>query len=224
MNLSGTYADLIDMAYSNTPPDGYIILSVLPSRFGWVLQNKETGVIVIDIDGTKNIQDFIKDAEFKLVRTELGYIHTGFYSDYTLIFPYIYDTIKRQNIPNIRVDVIGHSLGAAINSLLSLSLVTGWSPNFTNLPILVNTSMLRSFTYGSPRVGDGDFIYRYRNANIETYRFQNKLDIVTYVPDVFGYGHVCDAIEFSAGIIGDIEGNHSIGGMYKPHAAAIGPI
>jgi hypothetical protein len=81
--------------------------------------------------------------------------------------------------------VCGHSLGGALSTMASISITHN---------VLQNKGIdvpLKSYTYGSPRVGDEVFQKDYNRLVPETYRVQNDEDIVPHCPlKLNGYRHV----------------------------------
>jgi hypothetical protein len=73
---------------------------------------------------------------------------------------------------SMRVLITGHSLGAALATLMA-----SWVPH------------AGLYTYGSPRVGDATFVHAITNA--VALRFVNCCDLATRVPPetIFGYAH-----------------------------------
>ena len=68
------------------------------------------------------------------------------------------------------VRCVGHSLGAAVATILALRLHCQ------------HTRRVTCTTFGSPRVGDQNFAEFYNNLGIPTHRFATELDMVTMVP------------------------------------------
>lgn len=81
---------------------------------------------------------------------------------------------------NKKLYVTGHSLGGAMATICA-SRLSAQGMNVEGL-----------YTYGSPRVGDGEFV---ANLKVNHFRFVNNNDAVPKVPpQVFGYrhhGHEC---------------------------------
>ena len=114
--------------------------------------------------------DIFADAEFILTRWQdasgrsLGEVHGGFarYSADNDIFNRVkahLDTLPHDH----RVLITGHSLGAALATLLA-----SWAPS------------AHLYMFGSPRVGNGAFAQSVRNS--VAVRFVNCCDVVTRLP------------------------------------------
>lgn len=85
--------------------------------------------------------------------------------------------------PNATVTVTGHSLGAALATLLALDLAFN-----TKLSIAL-------YTLASPRVGDLTFHNVFNHVVPNAYRIANRLDVVTQTPPPLLYFHVGDDTE-----------------------------
>jgi len=82
-----------------------------------------------------------------------------------------------------KVTISGHSLGAALATLLALDMA-------------VNTSIpLTLYTHASQRVGDLSFHNLFNHVVEDAFRVANRLDIVPKTPPPLFYFHVCDETE-----------------------------
>ena len=210
MNLGMTAALLINSAYANTPPAEYHVLVNLPNKLGWVLQSDDRTKALIVIRGTENIIDWLTDAEIDLVTTSYGDIHRGFWSDTQLILPTIYSVLSAY--PSIvNITVTGHSLGAAIATIVSKDISFKYRMQDTQMGI---TTIL----YASPKPGDISFKESYNEEMITTYSFANINDVVPKVPEGFGYTHVCEHITFDDSKLLDVVYNHAIHETYSKNS------
>ena len=129
---------------------------------------------VIAFRGTmpENILDWLADAEADMVEWAQGQIHVGFHRAFVELMPQVAHVIADGML------VIGHSLGGAVSSLFAMY-------ESTVHPLCC--------TFGSPKVGDGDFAAEYNRLVPQTWRFQNSGDPVPELPlplPGFGYEHV----------------------------------
>lgn len=88
-----------------------------------------------------------------------------------------------------KVTLVGHSLGAALVTLLAIDLS-------------LNTVSLHSptvYTFGSPRVGDPLFAKLFNSRIANSYRIAEKYDPVTMVPILPAYRHVNELTEVKMG-------------------------
>ena len=161
--------------------------------FGF-LAVSEAGELVAAIRGTDTILEWIHDAEFLMVPCPVagtsGLADDGFTAVYkSLGCGWVKSSVKDSiaawahgdSLHVERVTVCGHSLGAALATLLALD-------------VSVNTPFKnpKCFTFASPRVGDHVFARRYNQEAPSTVRVANRHDLVTMLPTVFPlpYEHV----------------------------------
>lgn len=83
--------------------------------------------------------------------------------------------------------ITGHSLGAALATLYAARVQYA-----SGSDVLANVKVQGLYTFGSPRVGDDEFVASLAEPLAKlTFRFVNHEDLVTRVaPRAFGYGHV----------------------------------
>ena len=159
--------------------------------FGVVAQDS-LGNVVVAIRGTASIFEWVQDARFLLVKCPIlpgaGYTEDGFTAVYESLritenpaSTRLVDALPDMAFPHpvTSVTICGHSLGAALATLLALDV--GANTKFEK-PI--------AYTYASPRVGDPSFVDTYNQLVPNTYRFANRLDIVPKVPSPPLYEHV----------------------------------
>lgn len=152
----------------------------------------------IAIRGTDSIWEWIQDAKFfpRLFPNVpgSGLTEDGF-TDMYLSFSFTPGSPTGSFITDLlgkiagaaSVTVAGHSLGAALATLLALDLSNG------------NTSLNPTlYTLASPRVGDLIFHHLFEHAVPSCYRIYNRLDIVPQVPPPPLYIHVGDETELVA--------------------------
>lgn len=138
--------------------------------------------IVVAFRGTeiRSVGDVKTDLDLTLVPdpTSGGRVHRGFLKATESII----NDVQRAIGPNCNMPifVVGHSLGAAIATLVAHRLHAG------------GEMVAQVHTFGSPRVGDALFAASYnRDLRHVTERHQNCCDIITRVPSVIqGYHHV----------------------------------
>jgi hypothetical protein len=110
------------------------------------------------------------------------YIHNGFnemYSSVTNDFLYSFLPLKHKK----PINIIGHSLGGALSTILYLELQLYQSFYSTQYDIYL-------YTYGSPRVGNKDFsdlLYNYKN---NSYRIVNNRDPIPHLPPAMTKYHL----------------------------------
>lgn len=139
--------------------------------------------IYIAIRGTQSLDEWIKDFDAAPVELNNYRVHAGFNSVLESLFPSIRQAIWSLARADFEICVVGHSLGAALASLLALKVSGG-----TQLPI-------SCVAFASPRVGDENFGRAVRRS-IDLLRVTNTKDLVTHVPPRPEYVHAGDAVVF----------------------------
>ena len=163
-----------------------------PEFFGFVAQSIENPAsLVVALRGTDTMLEWLVDAEFASIAftrvAGAGHVEDGFCSIYDSLAAHtpdgepadLHDFLRRTS-PTGPVTVVGHSLGAAVATLLALD-------------IAVNDAiaMLALYTLASPRVGNAAFA-TFFDAHVPTcWRVVNAPDIVPRLPPL--YTHVSTA-------------------------------
>jgi triacylglycerol lipase len=112
-----------------------------------------------------------------------GKLHTGFLRAAKSVYPQITQFIRNVKDENSRIFLCGHSLGGALATI-----VAAWLKN--DAAALHPRAV---FTYGSPRVGDADYVRQWSQLGLSkcTYAWVAAGDPVPRVaPYLFGYRHV----------------------------------
>jgi hypothetical protein len=129
--------------------------------------------VVLAFRGTSSLKDFSTDVKIKKVRPRWakGNVHRGFAGALDAVWPQISKTLGAPEREGKQLWVTGHSLGAALAQLAALRL--------TKLQYPVQAV----YTYGTPRVGDGEFVADYDQLlGNRTFPHINRKDVVTRVP------------------------------------------
>ena len=140
-------------------------------------------MVLVAFRGTEpdNIKDWLTDGNVRLVPSPVGHLHAGFLRAFNTVAPEILNDLR--NSPNTAgkpLWLTGHSLGAALSTIMAASCVNA------------GLSIAGHYNFGSPRAGDSSFtsFYNERCASV-TFRFVNNNDIVPRVPPRgLSYDHV----------------------------------
>ena len=169
------YKNLSPIIEANLKKIGYKTVEFIDIRGAqcYLLSNKD--LITIVFRGTEPGQpsDIIADIKtWKSKSKVAGKVHDGFYDELEKVWEKI-EAFTNKN-KNKECTITGHSLGGAMATLCAARLQT----QYKNLAL---------YTYGSPRVGNKEFI---NSCKIKHHRWVNNNDAVTRVPPaLFGFRH-----------------------------------
>jgi hypothetical protein len=134
--------------------------------------NPATSTALVAFRGTEQDPTDISNDLRTLPRSQQngGRVHDGFYEAFERIRQQIDRWIAAH--PG-RLLCTGHSLGAALATLAA----GVWHPG-------------RLITFGSPRVGDADFVKAFRGGGVEILRYVDCCDSMTQLPpEIAGFSH-----------------------------------
>lgn len=164
-----------------------------PEFFGLALQSAADNGVLVAIRGTDTLLEWLIDAEFT-PRPFQGAPGGGLVEDG---FASVYDTLTctttgssvlslvKQLPAGTKVTIAGHSLGAAVATLVAADIGA-------NLPGLD----LALYTYAPPRVGDATFVKFFAAHVPVNFRIVNRPDIVPRLPPL--YDPVGNEIDFDS--------------------------
>lgn len=141
-------------------------------RFGFILESPHE--IIIAFRGTSSTANWISNViasqeQYKYIQ-EPCLTHRGFTDIYSSARDGIVSALSSCS-QGKSLYITGHSLGGALATLCALDIAANTSHSSPNL-----------YTYGSPRVGDPDFVSIFKQHVRRSYRYANLFDVVTYVP------------------------------------------
>ena len=132
--------------------------------------------IFIVFRGTEpnQMKDILADVKaWRKPAREKGLIHFGFAQAIDKVYDNIVQWLSEQKLDGERnITCTGHSLGAALATIMASRLDAN-----------------ELYTFGSPRIGNRDFVKEMKNDGIKHYRFVNNNDIVTKVPFPIRFVH-----------------------------------
>ena len=131
--------------------------------------------IFITFRGTepKQITDILADAKaWRKPAREKGLVHFGFAQALDKVYDKIVHWIDEQKLDDATITCTGHSLGAALATIMASRLDAN-----------------ELYTFGSPRVGNRDFVKEMKKNGVKHYRFVNNNDVVTRIPFPIRFRH-----------------------------------
>ena len=131
--------------------------------------------IFITFRGTepKQITDILADAKaWRKPAREKGLVHFGFAQALDKVYDKIVHWIDEQKLDDATITCTGHSLGAALATIMASRLDAN-----------------ELYTFGSPRVGNRDFVKEMKKDGVKNYRFVNNNDVVTTIPFPIRFRH-----------------------------------
>lgn len=197
------------------------------------LEHRTEPVVIIGFRGTQvdKTQDIL--ADINVLRKDVdgfGPVHNGFLRAFKNIEPILKAKLEAESGRDLKIWVTGHSLGGALSSLASTTILNHMendsSYDFEGV-----------YTFGQPRVGNSEFIENldtsYEKHDVSVMRFRNGDDMVSQIPwNWMGYRHTgnlmhlraddvldTDAAEQDPGGTDAVDGSmadHSIDTMYYP--------
>jgi triacylglycerol lipase len=126
---------------------------------------------------TEDFRNILSDINIRFYRDKSGArTSTGFSEAYKLVQREIAGAIDALE-PSLPLYITGHSLGGALAAIASTR-------------ILPSDRIAACYTYGCPRVGDGEFTFQL--WKVPVYRQVHYSDIVPHAPLAFGYRQAGD--------------------------------
>ena len=131
--------------------------------------------------GSSNIQNWIDNIQFEKTCIHKNIcVETGFYKLFNNIKNVIYKNIPKNN----NILITGHSLGSAEATLLAFDLC-----------YKKNISLI---TFGSPRIGNQEFVNHFKKCNIYSKRITHYFDMIPHLPqEKLGYFHIPNEIWYN---------------------------
>ena len=145
--------------------------------------------LIVSFRGTESIQDWITDAMVLQVPMDLHHVeetkrplvHHGFLTQFRSIEQditrIIHDYVVKTEMP--RIIFTGHSLGGALATLATVE----YGLKYSHIPI-------SCVTFGSPRVGNTEFVSYFNHVVDESLRFVNQEDPIPGIPTELRFVHV----------------------------------
>lgn len=156
--------------------------------------NNKYDAIFVAFRGSNNIQDWISNFHVSKIYPYEKYenvgVEKGFYSIYKTFDSPIFSNIVYLSLKYDTNNIIltGHSLGAALSTLLAFDIL--------NDEVYDGLKIYSLITFGSPRVGNKEFVNSF--ININSFRITHYYDIVPHLPQEFlKYNHICQEVWYN---------------------------
>lgn len=145
----------------------------------------------ISIRGSSDISNWISNLETRIiypyVDKNIG-VHNGLYHEYLVYKERLISYVQSLDNNNCII-ITGHSSGGAVSSFLAYDLVS---------ESILSNANIQLYTFGSPRIGNKEFVKRFISFDIPNNRITYKKDIVPHLPEeLFGFVHIPSEIWFT---------------------------
>ena len=152
-----------------------------------------TNSIFTAFRGSTNIRNWLEDIKISKIspyNDSSISVEKGFYKAYSNVKSDIVDNLQTLSVTynTNKLLITGHSLGAAMSTLMVYDI-------YTLYPIY---EISHFYNYGSPRVGNDNFVKSFNSFSTNYYRVTHYYDIVPHVPEEFlGYSHISNEIWYN---------------------------
>jgi hypothetical protein len=156
--------------------------------------NTEFDTLFVSFRGSSNIENWIDD--FQIMKTypyenpEIA-VELGFYKAYNYIKPDIFSNLEilSRKYKTNRILTASHSLGAAESTLFVYDIMKYYKTTY---------QLYYLITFGSPRVGNPDFVSDFASFNPSMYRITHYYDIVPHTPEeLMGFLHLPNEVWYN---------------------------
>ena len=155
--------------------------------------NQDYNAIFIAFRGSSNIENWLANIQFHQIQPyddENISVEKGFYNLYADLKPIIYDTLQELASKYSTHNVLstGHSLGGALATLFA----------FDNYYYNEEYNVIALMTFGSPRIGNHNFVTKFANYNMYSKRITHYYDMVPHVPqNLLHYYHIPNEVWYN---------------------------
>ena len=155
--------------------------------------DKFTDTVFTSFRGSSNIHNWIENIQFRKISPYNNSnieIERGFYKEYNFIKKNIIEnlSILSKKYETNKLLITGHSSGGALATIMAYDILKQYN----------DYKIAYLFNFGSPRVGNKEFVEDFNNYNITSYRITHYYDMVPHVPEEFlGYRHISNEIWYN---------------------------
>ena len=149
-----------------------------------LVEHKDFLVLVFRGTEKTSYRDIYNDFNIRQIPADGGKTHKGFYSAYEEVHNQIQSTLVKKEFLAKPLYITGHSLGGALATIAARK-------------IKHKGGILACYTFGSPRVGDSNWISSITPPiKVPIYRIVNAIDVVTMLPPDKIIRGVCFLLKF----------------------------
>jgi hypothetical protein len=146
----------------------------------------------ISIRGSYDINNWISNIETRIIYPyfdkNIG-VHNGLYYEYLLYKERLFSYVQGLSESDSLI-ITGHSSGSGVGSFLAYDLV---------LEDVFLYSNINLYTFGSPRIGNKEFVKSFISFDIPYNRITYKKDIVPHLPqELLGFVHIPHELWFTS--------------------------
>jgi triacylglycerol lipase len=178
------------LVYDGSEGFGHQFKNIMPIRIDneYAVVASNHMLTVIAFAGTDDWGDVVDDADFISEKHDgFGKVHGGFMGSYQKVSGLITQYLREVHYAGTPIMCVGHSKGGAMAQICALDL---WNKGLRDVSKIV--------TFGSPRVGKGEFARRSKVFKHD--RYVNGKDPVPRVPRAYmGFKHTGKRIHFTDG-------------------------
>ena len=203
-NLAIYCVNLVQSTYCVSSVDDWVYKTCEPSIIlDYVVENSGskaiqgydnmTNTIFTSFRGSSNIHNWIENIQIHQIapyNDSSIKIEEGFFKAYNFIkseiFINLHELTDKYNTN--RLLITGHSLGGAMATIMTYEIFL--LGNMYNVNYLI--------TFGSPRVGNSEFVKDFNKYKVTSYRITHYYDMVPHVPEEFlKYSHISNEIWYN---------------------------
>ena len=155
--------------------------------------DSKTNSIFTAFRGSSNIQNWLDNIQISKIspyNDSTIQVEKGFYKAYNYLKPDLIvnlDSLSKKYKTD-KLSITGHSLGAAEATLFSYDIVNDFN----------KYKIINLYHFGSPRIGNTEFVKSFSSFSIPSFRVTHFYDIVPHVPEEFlGYLHISNEIWYN---------------------------
>ena len=155
--------------------------------------DSDTNSLFVAFRGSSNIQNWIDNIQIRKIspyNDSSIEVEKGFYKAYNYLKPEIINNLGSlsKKYGTNEISITGHSLGAAEATLFTYDILNDFQ----------NYNVINFYNFGSPRVGNLEFVKSFSSFSLNSFRITHYYDIVPHVPEeLLDYRHISNEIWYN---------------------------